>query len=95
MNRCGALFDPFYWRPRREYCQCGNGGGYQARAVDRIREILAAEHAAVRRELESRIAEGHWSGSGENIDPHHVTNALRELVRLGELEFVTGATRGA
>ena len=67
---------------------------YQARAVDRIREILAAEHAAVRRELESRIAEGHWSGSGENIDPHHITNALRELVRLGELESVTGATRG-
>jgi hypothetical protein len=68
---------------------------YEARAVDRIREILAVEHAVVRREVESRITEGHWQGSGENIDAHHVTNAIRRLVdELGELEWVHRSTRG-
>jgi hypothetical protein len=67
---------------------------YQARAVDRIREIVAVEHAVVRRELESRIAEGHWAGSGENIDPHHITNAVRHLVSRNEVHWVGGTTRG-
>jgi hypothetical protein len=68
---------------------------YQARAVDRIREILSTEHAVVRREVESRISEGHWQGSGENIDPHHVSNALRFLTeQRGELEWVSAPTRG-
>lgn len=39
---------------------------YDARAADRIREIIAEQHAAVRRELESRIAEGYWPGSFKN-----------------------------
>jgi hypothetical protein len=67
---------------------------YQARAVDRIREILAVEHAVVRRELESRIAEGYWPSSGENINPHHVSNAVRFLVGRGEFQWVGAATKG-
>ncbi|WP_292981243.1 hypothetical protein [Mycobacterium sp.] len=68
---------------------------YEARAVDRIREILAVEHAVVRREVESRITEGFWQGSGDNIDAHHVTNAIRFLVdERGELEWVYRTTRG-
>lgn len=68
---------------------------YEARAVDRIREILAVEHVVVRREIESRITEGFWQGSGENIDAHHVTNAIRFLVdELGELTWVHRTTRG-
>jgi hypothetical protein len=67
---------------------------YDARAADRIREIIADQHAVVRREVESRISEGYWSSSGQNINPHHVTNALRDLVQSGELEWVTGPTRG-
>ncbi|EFG78291.1 hypothetical protein HMPREF0591_1815 [Mycobacterium parascrofulaceum ATCC BAA-614] len=67
---------------------------YDARAAERIREIIATQHAALRRELESRIAEGYWSGSGQNINPHHVSNALRDLVQSGEMEWVTGQTRG-
>lgn len=68
---------------------------YQARAVDRIHEILSTEHALVRREVESRISEGYWQSSGENIDPHHVSNALRYLTdELGELEWVSAMTRG-
>lgn len=67
---------------------------YDARAAERVREIIAEQHAAVRRELESRIAEGYWPGSGQNINPHHVSNALRDLVQSGEMEWVTGPTRG-
>lgn len=67
---------------------------YEARAVDRIREILAVEHAVVRRELEGRIAEGHWPGSGENINPHHITNAVQQLLRRYEVQWVGGTTRG-
>lgn len=68
---------------------------YQARAVDRVREILATELAVVRREIESRISEGYWQSSGQNIDPHHVTNAVRFLVEeRGELEWVKTPTKG-
>jgi hypothetical protein len=67
---------------------------YDALAADRIREILAEQHAVVRRELESRIGEGYWSGSWQNIDPHHVSNALRVLLDSGEVEWATGTTRG-
>lgn len=67
---------------------------YEARAADRIREIIAEQHAVVRREIESRLAEGHWPTSGQNINPHHVTNALRDLVQREELEWVSGTTRG-
>jgi hypothetical protein len=42
---------------------------YQTAAEQRIMEILAEQHAAVRRELESRIAEGYWPSSGLNINP--------------------------
>lgn len=68
---------------------------YEARAVDRIREILSTEHAVVRREIESRISEGYFQSSNQNIDPHHVTNALRFLTdERGEFEWVTAPTRG-
>lgn len=67
---------------------------YEARAVDRIRDILATEHAVVRRELESRISEGYWPRSGQNIDPHHVSNAARSMVNDGEVEWVYTTTRG-
>ena len=68
---------------------------YRARAVDRIRELITTEHAVVRREIESRIAEGYWQGSGENIDPHHVTNAIRFLVEeRSELEWLVSRARG-
>jgi hypothetical protein len=76
-------------------CQVATPAQYEARAVERIREIMAAEHAVVRREIESRITEGFWQGSGENIDAHHVTNAIRFLVdELGELAWVRRTTRG-
>lgn len=68
---------------------------YEARAVDRIREILSTEHAVVRREIEARISEGYFQSSRQNIDPHHVSNALRFLTdQREEFEWVSAPTRG-
>lgn len=67
---------------------------YEAQAVDRIRDIIDTEHALVRRELESRISEGYYQSSGQNIDPHHVSNATRFLEGRGELEWVQAKARG-
>jgi hypothetical protein len=58
---------------------------YTERAKARIREVLATEHAVVALELEARISEAGYQDSGLNIDPHHVTNALKELVQRGEV----------
>ena len=86
--------DKFAHRSAADTSSVARAAEYQARAVDRIREIIAEQHAAVRCELESRIAEGYWPSSGQNIDPHHITNAVRHLVRRGELEWIGGTTRG-
>lgn len=67
---------------------------YDAMAIDRVREIVATEHTVLRRELESRISEGYFASSRENIDPHHVSNAIRFLVDRGELKWDTTAARG-
>jgi hypothetical protein len=58
---------------------------YTARAEARIREVLAAEHAVVRLELEARISEAGFTDSGININPHHVSTALRNLVSRNEV----------
>lgn len=52
---------------------------YVARAKIAILEVLATEQAVVHAELEARISEGNFASSRDNIDPHHLTNALREL----------------
>lgn len=62
--------------------------------MDRIREIIDTQYAVVRRELESRISEGYYQSSGQNIDPHHVSNAIRFLEGRGELEWVHTKARG-
>ena len=67
---------------------------YVERAATRILALLDEYGAVVHPELFARIAEGYFEGSGENIDPHHVTEALRDLRRGGHLTWVTGATRG-
>lgn len=58
---------------------------YTERAKVRIRETLDAEHAVVALELEARISEAGFDDSGLNIDPHHITTALKELVETGEV----------
>lgn len=67
---------------------------YTARAKDRIREVLDEQHAVVLLELEARISEAGFSDSGINIDPHHITTALRELVASGDVIRTSETTRG-
>jgi hypothetical protein len=67
---------------------------YVSRARARIMEVLDIEHAVVHSELESRIAEAAYRGEPDNIDPHHVTTALRQLGRAGTIEWLDGPTRG-
>lgn len=45
-------------------------------------------------EVISRIAEGYFANSSENIDPHHITSALRELHKSDVIRSESGATRG-
>lgn len=69
---------------------------YVTNAKERIREILATEHAVVHLELESRISEAGYAGSGLNIDPHHITTALQELTRHNEIIWTAPeASRGS
>lgn len=65
-----------------------------AKAKERVTEVLDDQHAVVLPELESRIAEAGWHGSGLNIDPHHITTAVRVLTNEGTVHLAEGATRG-
>ncbi|MFI6100803.1 hypothetical protein ACIA8G_35085 [Lentzea sp. NPDC051213] len=68
---------------------------YLERAKQRVREVLDVEHAVVGAELTARISEAGFNKSGQNIDAHHVTNALRELTAAGDIIQVDPeATRG-
>jgi hypothetical protein len=67
---------------------------YVERAATRIREVMTAELAVVHGELEARIAEAGYADSGRNIDPHHITSALRALVGHEELVYRTERSRG-
>ncbi|MPZ66660.1 MAG: hypothetical protein GEU83_14505 [Pseudonocardiaceae bacterium] len=67
---------------------------YVERAITRVREVMVTELAVVHSELEARIAEAGYTDSGVNIDPHHITTALRELVRSGELVYRRAPSRG-
>jgi hypothetical protein len=67
---------------------------YVERAKARVRELVDHELAVVVLELEARISEAGFAGSGLNIDPHHVTTALRELIDEDELVRDSGTTRG-
>jgi hypothetical protein len=67
---------------------------YVSRARTAILDVLANQHAVVHPELEARISEAGHAGDPENIDPHHVTTALRELRDAGQIEWVQAPTRG-
>jgi hypothetical protein len=68
---------------------------YVAMAEARILEVLAEHFAVVPPEIESRIAERYWQGSNGNIDPHHITSALRNLGNASIIEWSRGnVTRG-
>jgi hypothetical protein len=67
---------------------------YVARAKDSIRAVLDEQLAVVSAELEARISERSFIGERDNIDPHHVTTALRELTRAGVVTSEKVATKG-
>lgn len=67
---------------------------YVERAASRIVDLLTAHHALVHPEVISRISEGSFVSSNENIDPHHVTTALRELHREEVIRSEERPTRG-
>ncbi len=68
---------------------------YVDRAADRIVEVLLDEqHAVVNPELQAPISEAGHRGSGLNIDPHHVTTALRRLSLSGVVATQRSTTRG-
>lgn len=70
----------------------------QSEYVDRARTVimdtLNQELAVVRLELEARVSEHFYVGHASNIDPHHVTTALRELKSDNLIQRVTAPSRG-
>lgn len=69
-------------------------GDYVERAKARILELLQQEHAMTVFETEARLGEVGHARSGLNIDPHHITTALRQLAEENHIVRVTEATRG-
>lgn len=67
---------------------------YVARATAEIHRILDEQHAVVQPEIVSRIAEGSFASSRDNIDPHHTTTALRELSAAGHIIWDRAPARG-
>lgn len=67
---------------------------YAAQAVARVREVLDGELAVVQPELIARISERYFLGERGNVDPHHVTTALRVLASSGEIVYRTETTKG-
>lgn len=67
---------------------------YVARATATIMRLLDEQHALAGLEVSARISEGSFAGSKDNIDPHHVTTALSDLVRAGRIIRDYSTTRG-
>jgi hypothetical protein len=67
---------------------------YTARATAMIKRVLDEHHAVVLSEIEARIAEGEFASSTGNVNPHHITTALRTLREAGELIYDRAPARG-
>lgn len=67
---------------------------YVQRAEARIVEVLEEHHAVVVPELQSRVSEAGHRDSAFNIDPHHVTSALRNLYDTDRIISQSSRTRG-
>jgi hypothetical protein len=67
---------------------------YVDRCCDRILELLLEHHALVHPEIEARVSEGYYRSSNRNIDPHHVTTALRNLTKREDILRLRTTTRG-
>lgn len=72
----------------------GRGRRVRRASGNRIVELLDEHHAVVNAELQARIAEAGYRNSGLNIDPHHVTTALRRLYADETIVNESAETRG-
>lgn len=72
----------------------GEDMDYDAEAYEAIRELLDRQLAAVRPEIEARLAEPTSPGSPYGINPHHLTNALHRLKAERRIDEVARPTRG-
>lgn len=59
-----------------------------------IMSTLTEHHAVVRPELESRIGERYFARDTRNLDPHHVSPALRGLIDEGLVTRTSAVARG-
>jgi hypothetical protein len=75
----------------RQYCAPVGERQYVERAKVRI---LEQHLAVVVLELEARISEAGFADASININPHHITTALRELTADDAIIRVLGTTRG-
>lgn len=67
---------------------------YVERAVSGLVDVLSAEFSCLHPELESRLAEAYHVRDTRNIDPHHITTALRDLTSAGKVDVARERTRG-
>jgi hypothetical protein len=67
---------------------------YDAEAYDAIWKLLDRQLAAVRPEIEARLAEPNDPGSPNGINPHHLTNGLHRLRAEHRIEETARITRG-
>jgi hypothetical protein len=72
-------------RTRWEYVQLGRGA---------ILSLLDEHLAATSMELEARISDERWHSLDTKIDPHHVTDARRQLLNEGAIASESAETRG-
>lgn len=67
---------------------------YVTLAEEAVLDLLRKEHAAVRPEIEWKIADRQWPTAPCPIDPHHITTALQRLIKRGQIARVKARTRG-
>jgi hypothetical protein len=56
-----------------------------ALAEQAILDLISTEYAAVKPEIEAKLADRQWVSAPRPIDPHHLTTALQNLTRNGTL----------
>lgn len=67
---------------------------YEELAYEAIQELVDREHAVVWHEVEARLADHPLPGQAHPINPHHLSNARRQLIDDDVIEEVTGTTKG-
>lgn len=67
---------------------------YDALARQAVLDLLDREHAAIWLEIEAKLADRPHPQLPGGINPHHLTNARRELTQQQRIEQIAAVTRG-